>query len=145
MPTLILKNNSKKNNQQGYIVLMALIIISAVALATVLLTINRGATISSSGQAAEQSAQARALANACAEYALQELKDDQNYPGNTTVPLEMGSCSLLPITQSGTTFTIQAQGIVSSMVRKVLVTAEIINQAGQVTVTLDSWQEVSDF
>jgi len=139
-------SNKQKNNEGGYAVLLMVIILTAVAgvIATLLLT--SGFMMSQTSLVSEQSAQAKGLADACAERGLQEIRDDDIYVGNDSVSLSTGDCDY---TISGTSpnKTIQATGEVNiagttdKVTRKVKVETDQINPS----INISSWQEVADF
>lgn len=90
----------------------------------------------------EQSNQAKALANACSEKALESLRENVNYAGNETVNLGQGSCQIFAVLGSGNTNrTVEASGTVNSITRKVQVDIAVVSPQIQLT----DWQEVVDF
>ncbi len=89
-----LPNNGTK---PGYILLITVVIIGAISsaiLASLLLLGNSSSVVSFS---IHQSANAEAYSQACAEYALQKLRNDPNYSGNETKIFASGTCDILPI------------------------------------------------
>lgn len=129
-------------NSKGFIALISILAISAIggtiALGLILLGINSTRT----SLVYIQSAQARALANACAEEALMKLRESIYYSGNETVSLTSGSCQIQTISGTGNTNrTINTTATVSSATRKVQVIVATVNPA----ISLTSWQEVADF
>ena len=136
MPQLHLDNKNK-----GYIVLISVIIISAVgaviAVAIILLALGSG--LSSYSQ--QQSNQAKALADACAEEALQEINDALAYEGTDSLTLGTGTCTYTVTAQIAQNRIITSLGAVGDIQRKVKITIDAISPAINIT----SWQEVADF
>ena len=93
----------KKNKIQisGYITLISVLIVGAVGIAIATSLLLLGLSSSRTSFTIEQSSQARALADACAEKAITSLIQDENYQGNETINLGQGSCDILQITSGG--------------------------------------------
>ena len=152
-------NHYLKDNRSGYIVLMAIIVIGAVAFVSSLLILTISAESSQNSAIIQQSNQAKALANACAEYALDALHQNSAYSGNETLTLGVGNCVLAPINLVADLATIQSIGTVQNTIRKVEVIAQVTvtteetdpeaeppaEPISTITVQLQSWQEVGDF
>ena len=69
--------------------------------------------------AGEQSNQARALANACSEEALQLIRDNTAFTGSGSFSMGQGSCAYTVTNMGGSNRTIVASGTVSTVVRRV--------------------------
>ena len=139
-----LEKNQKKCyniNIQGYITLISVLVVSAagVLIATSLLWLGMGSSLSSFSL--EQENQAKALANACAEEGLQQIRTSTPFAGSGNLSFETGSCSYLVINQGGTNREIQAIGSSGTMIRRIKVNIDAINP----TLNISFWQEVSDF
>lgn len=129
-------------NQQGYIALITVLIISAISL---LIAINAnlfGISESDMGFIKNQASESYYLANACAEYALIELKDNQDYSGEETLAIGAGTCSILKIRGQGNRNRIvQVTGSVYNLTRKIEINIAKIDPEMEI----QSWKEVSDF
>ena len=139
LQSVMIKQNP---TQSGYIILMSVLVIGAVgtAVSTSLLLLGVGSALTSLDQ--QRTTQARALANACAEEALERLRLDTGYNGGETITFDTGTCSLGVIGGSGdTNRTIEATGNVDSVVRRVYVEVASVGPPTDLT----SWQEVDDF
>lgn len=129
-------------NQKGYVILISVLVVSIVGLAIAASVITLGIGSSQTALSSQQSFQARALADACAEHALNELRQSTGYSGSETLSFGSGSCDILAISGSGNTNrTIQASGTVDTLVRKVVVTVAEV----QPQLIVSQWQEVADF
>lgn len=126
----------------GYITLLSVLIVGAVGvvLSTSLLLI--GLDFSRTSLAFQQSNQAKALANACTERALNNLRLSLTYAGGETLNFGQGFCQVVGVLGSGNANrTIEAIGNVENMIRKVkVVLAEV-----RPRILIVSWQEVADF
>lgn len=99
-----------------------------------------GLGFSKTSLALDQSNQAKALANTCAEEALLKLKQNLSYTGNETITLASGTCQIQDVKGAGPNRIIQTTGTVGAIIRKVEVKVKI-----SPSFTLSSWLEVSDF
>jgi hypothetical protein len=124
----------------GYITLISVLVVGAVGVAIALSLILLGVGSSRTSFAVEQSNQAKALANACAEEALQQIRDSTPFTGSGNLTLGQGTCSYTVTSQGGSNRTVTASGTVGTIVRKVTVVINAINPL----ITPTSWQEVSD-
>ncbi len=126
---------------KGYIALVTVLVTGAVGVAIAVSVVLLGLGVSRTSFAAQQSLQARALADACVEEALQQIHDSTPYTGTAGLTLGQGSCSYTVTSQGGQNRTVISTGTVGTIVRKVKVIISGINP----NVTLTSWQELADF
>lgn len=123
----------------GYIALITVLIVGAAATAISLVLLVTGADSQRAALVEQQSIQARSLASACAEEALQVVHDNKAYTGTNTITLSTGTCSYT-VTSTGTsTRTIDTSATVDEAIRKVKVLITI----GATNISINSWQEVS--
>lgn len=125
--------------QQGYIALLAVIIVGAAATAIALVLLTTGTNTQRSSLAEQQSMQARQLAHACAEEALQIVHDTTAYTGTSSLAMGQGNCSYTVANTGAATRAITTTGTVGSVVRKVAVYVTISSSS----ISITSWQEVS--
>jgi hypothetical protein len=123
--------------QGGFMVLLAVLVVGAVALAVALSLLRGGADIQRSTLATQQAAQARQLADACAEEALAQIQSLSTFTGTATVTLGAGSCTYTVTSPGGTTRTITTSGTVNGNVRKLQLSATI-----GTSISVTSWQDV---
>ena len=114
---------------------------SAVGVAITLSLILLGLGASRTSFAYEQSGQAKGLAHACAEEALQRIRDSTPFVGSDTLTFGIGTCSYTVTSQGPQNRTITSSGTVGSIIRKVRIIINKINP----TIKVVSWQEVADF
>ena len=125
----------------GYITLMSVLIVSSIGVAITLSLVLLGLGSSKSSFSIERSAEARALANACSEQALQEIRNLTAYVGSGNLNLGQGACTYTVTDTGGETRLIMATGQVGSVIRKVKVTIDAINPQ----INILTWQELADF
>jgi len=126
--------------QAGYVALLTVLIVGAVAAAIATTLLSTGADSQRTALVVQQSKQARALAVACGQEAVQKIHDNIAFSGTNTLSQGAGSCSYT-VTQPATTIRgITATGTVGTMTRKLTASATV----GTTTVTLGSWKEVTD-
>ena len=133
-----LKNKCYDKNDSGYITLISVLVVGAVGVAIALSLILLGTGSSRTSFANERSNQSKALANACAEEAFQQIRDSTPFTGSGTLTFGQGVCSYTVTSQGGQNRTITTSGTVGTIIRKVNIIINKINPAIIVT----SWQEV---
>ncbi|HEX8762982.1 MAG TPA: hypothetical protein VF733_04475 [Candidatus Saccharimonadales bacterium] len=129
-----------RDQQNGYVALLAVLIIGAASLAVGIALLTTGTDSQRTTLVIQQSAQARGLANACAEEALQQIHDSTAFTGTNSMSLGQGSCSYTVTSTGASTRTIDTTGTVNSVVKKLKVYVTISSSSLSIT----SWQEVSD-
>lgn len=129
-------------SQKGVLTLMSVLIAGAVGLAVGVSLILLGLAYSKSGLAFQQSNQAKALANACAEEALEQINLLNSYTAtNVSLTMGQGSCLYTVANTGGTTRKITTSGTVATIVRKNQITLSALSPS----IIISSWQEVADF
>ena len=127
--------------QNGFITLTSVLVVGAVGVAIATSLILLGLGSSRTSFAVEQSNQAKGLANACAEEALQQIRDSTPFTGSGNLTLGQGICTYTVTNQGGQNRTITSSGTVGSIIRKVKIIIDKISPTIQVV----SWQEAADF
>jgi len=125
--------------QHGYVALMAVLIVGAAATAIALSLLTIGADSQRSGIISLQSKQARSLASACGQEALQQIHDNTAYTGTGSLSLGQGTCDYTVTSTGANTRTITASASVGGVVRRLQVYVTI----GSSSISITSWQEVS--
>src|SRR3990167_10115613 len=126
--------------QYGYITLISVLVVGAVGLSITVSLILLGLGSSRTSFSVEQSNQAKGLANACAEEAMQQIRNSTLFIGSGNLSLGQGVCGYTVTGGVGQSRTIAASGTVGTVIRKVKI---IINQINP-TIQVVSWQEVAD-
>lgn len=133
------KNKRWYNEKQGgFITLISILVAGAVGLAITLSLILLGLGSARTSFAVERSNQAKALANACAEEGLQQIRNSTPFTGSGNLTLGQGTCTYTVTSQGGPNRTITASGTVGTIIRRVSITVNAINPL----ITPTSWQEV---
>ena len=133
--------NYSLQTNQGYIVLITVLVIGAVGVAIAVSLLLLGLGSSRTSFALEQSNQAKALANACSEEALQQIHDSNPFEGSGNLTLGQGACTYTITKLVGQNRTITASGTVGTVIRKVSISLDKITPSINIT----SWQEVADY
>lgn len=123
---------------KGYIGLLSVLFVGAIGTVIATTIMLLGLASSRSSFALVQSNQAKGLANACAEEALQKIRDFLPYSGIGTLSLGQGGCNYSVTKGTGQNRTVTANGFVGSIVRKINISITTINPQ----VVVSSWQEV---
>ncbi len=129
------------NYQKGFIALITVLVIGAVGVAITVSLLLLGLGSSRTSFSLEQSNQAKALANACAEEALQQIRDSIPFEGSGGLTSGQGSCSYTVTKLTGQNRTITASGTVGTIIRKVSIALDKIVP----DINITSWQEVTDY
>lgn len=132
-----------KNVKQvnGYVMLVSVLVVGAIGVAVSVSLLLLGLSASRTSFSLEQSNQAKSLANACAEKALQQIRDLTSFSGTDVLNLGQGSCTYTVTAGSEENRTIEAYGSIDTILRRVKITIDQINPI----VNIVSWQEVSEF
>ncbi len=122
---------------KGYITLVSVLIVGAVGTAIALSLLLLGNGASRTSFALQQSAQSKGLVNACAEEALEQIRDATAYASSGNLTLGQGTCAYTVTNTGGTTRTVTASSTVGTIIRKVSITVTAINPL----ILIGSWQE----
>src|SRR5690348_9220362 len=120
-------------NDRGYIALLSVLILGAATTAIALVLLSTGADTQRSVLVTQRSAQARQLASACAEEALQQVHDTTSFTGTSSLTLGAGTCSYTVSDTGASTRTVAASGTVGSVVRKLTVYVTIGSSSISIT------------
>ncbi len=129
-----------KKYNKGYIALMSVILMGALGVAVMVSVISQGITSSKTELSLQQSGQARVLATACVEEALQIILETATTARTSALTLGTGSCSY-SITKPSTSVIINSTGNYGTLVKRV----QVILSTSSPSIVLSSWQDVSDF
>ena len=128
-------------HSDGYVVLVTVIVLGAITALITSSILILGLDLSRTSLALEQSSSAKGLADACAEEALQQIRDFAPFTGTGNLIFEQGTCSYTVANTGGDQRLTTALGTVGTVVRKVKITSDAINP----NINIISWQEVADF
>lgn len=142
-----MKNLSKKykmcynKNNQGYSLLVILVVISSISILVSTSILLLSVDFSRTSFSNQKSYQARYLALACAEAALQEIRNSTPFTGTDTINIGAESCQYTVTNTGGQNRNIQAQASVGGVVRKLEIDIDAINP----DINVVSWIPVADF
>jgi hypothetical protein len=140
-----MKKHSKPQlatDNNGYVLLLSVLVVGAIGATVAVSLLVLGVISSKTTLAAQQSVQARALADTCAHEAIERLSRDDTYPAGDTITLSTGTCTVDALDGTGTTNrTVQTTGEVGTVTRRVEVTIGDLD----FPMVVDSWEEVGDF
>lgn len=122
----------KTATKKGYITLISTLIVGAVGIAVAVSLLILGLGSSRSSLSLLQSYQAKALVNACAEDALEKVRDSSTYSGTGSLTINGNLCSYI-VTRDGLNTSMTASGSVGTIIRKVSFTFDANGS---------SWQEI---
>ena len=144
---MLQEHSFQNKNNRGFVALMSVLIISAVGVIITLSLLTIGTSYMRSSFALGEGYKARALAEACANVALENIRLDSEYQGNETINFEDDSCGVLLIGEIGGIYTINTYGVVGSFLRRIKVLAARTEdvETMEVSLTIQSWQEMADF
>jgi len=131
----------KITQQHGYVTLLFVIFLGAVGLAAILSIASLNIRAVSTVDDIYKSKQVTALADACAETALQEIRDSSGFTGSGSLSLGNDGCFYSVSNIGGENRQVESTGTVGDIVRKVKVSIDVINPQ----INTASWQEVADF
>lgn len=126
--------------RRGYITLVSVLVVGAVGAAICVSILLLGLAASRNGFVSEQSKQARVLADACGEEALQQLRDSTAFAGSGSLSFGQGSCRYAVTNLGGENRLVMASSTVGVVVRKERAMINKINPLIQVV----SWQDIAD-
>lgn len=132
--------NTTCKSQRGYIALMSVILVGVLGVAVMISVVAQGVTSSKTDLSLQQSGQARVLATACAEEALQTILETGTTSRTSLLSLGSGTCSY-SISKPANSVIINATGNFGTLVKRV----QIILSTTTPSIVLSSWQDVSDF
>ncbi len=88
--------------------------------------------------AMRQSYEAKAVAEACADIALQAIHDDTGYTGTGGTTLGMGTCTYTVTDNGGSTRTVDVSASVGRIVKTFVITTDQVSP----TIHIASWSEI---
>jgi hypothetical protein len=133
------RHNLRYTSRDGFVALLSVLLLGAVGSSVVVSLLLLGLGSSRSSFAVEQSAQAKGLADACAEEGLRQLRENSSFTGTGNLTLGQGTCTYTVTSQGGQNRTITASGTVGTVVRKVTIAIDQLTPRIHAT----SWQEVA--
>lgn len=129
-------------SERGFITLVSAVLVGAISVAIAASLLQLGVQQTRVSLAIQQSTESRALANACTEYALNQLRRSLMYAGAETLTLGNGTCEIETVSGSGNTNrVIQTTAMVGTVVRKIEVNVATVRNI----MVISDWQEVANY
>ncbi len=137
-----MRNKKFKNkNNTGYITLLSVLVVGAIGLSITVALLLSGLSASRTSLTAQMSAYAKMINNACAEEALEKIRENISFTGTNNLTFTLGSCTYTVTNTGGETRTIATSSTVGTIVKKINITIDDINPR----INILSWQEIADF
>lgn len=128
--------------KKGYVALISTIVVGAIGTAVAVSLLLLGTMYSQTSLVVQQSNQAKAITNACAEDALQQIRNNNAYIGTNNLSFSgIGTCNYTVTNNGGENRKIISSGNVNQNIRKIEI---IINQLNP-KIIISSWQELANF
>lgn len=124
--------------ERGFVALITVMIVGAIGVSVGLSLILLGLGSSRTSLSIEQSIQAKAMANACGEEALQKIRESTPFTGSGNLSLSGGTCTYTVASGGGQNRTISSTGVYGTITRKVAISVTTINPS----IVISAWQEV---
>lgn len=135
------KKNQKFNRYEGFVSLLTVSIAGFAATAIGLAIILTSLSSAQSSYTTITGNKAKAMANLCAEKALNEISLNSSYAGNETITVDSESCEILPIEGTAPNLRIKTESTVDNTTRRVEI--DISQVSPQISIS--SWKEVGEF
>lgn len=126
------------NHRSAFVSLVSVLILGAVGLSISVYIILFSLASSKNSLSLAQSAQSRMLANACAESALEQIREVPAFVGTANLTLGGGDCSYTVSNTGGETRNVIVVSAVSGVVRRLTLTVTAINPL----IITSLWQEI---
>lgn len=127
------------SNPKGFAIVGTVLVLCVVIILVAAATALRLANQLGSGTETRQWTDAQRLAEACAEVALQSMREDSAYAGNETVAIGADTCTVRPVL-AGAVTTIQTEATVDGHPYRIEIELDDVE-----TVNVTSWSHVTAF
>ena len=129
------------DNKKGYVMLISVLVLGSVLVSISVASLVMSVSKTKNDIYSLQLFEAKALADACAEEALQQIRDSTVFSGSGSLTFGLGSCDYNVLIGVGENRSINASGQVGNVIRKVQISIDTINPL----INIIFWQEVGDF
>lgn len=134
---VVLRYDKIQRDERGVVLLLSVLIATAVGVAIGISVILGGIILSQGSQAHRESNQAKSLANACADIALQQIRNSTPFTGTNTISISGNNCTYTVTSGAGEARTVTANATINGTTRRVTVQISAINPS----IVVSSWQE----
>lgn len=140
-----MQKRHETREERGYLTLMSVFIIGLTGTAIAISLLSYAANFSRSTIVSEQSFEAMSLADACAESAIMQIKNDGLYAGSEQLTFNEGICQYSVTNDSNVQSSVFSTSTVDVVLRKVKVVVSKTIVGATTTVTSLDWREKADF
>ncbi len=133
-----MRDNTKT---KGYVALITTLVVGATSVLVTTGMLSIGITQTQSAITLYDGYKAKHLADACVEYALQEIRNSTSFTGSSTENFTEGDCTYDVSSNGGEDRDIEAEGIVGDVTQRSLVNLDQITPSINIT----SWEFVDIF
>ena len=134
--------NKHPQKLRSYVALFSVILVGVIGISVATSLLLLGLDFWRTSYSGQQSDQARSYADACAEVALDRIRENISYSGSDSITFSNGSCEIRPIIGAGTeTPTVETRGLVGESLRKVRI---VLNQV-RPQIVISQWLEVAEY
>lgn len=123
--------------KKGFSTLFVVIILGSIALSLAVSISTSSLWSVQSSILTKQENKARSVANACAEVALEAMKQNNSYTGSDTVSLGGENCDYTVTNTGGNSREISVVAVVDNVTRKLEITTDSFNP-----LNINSWKEI---
>lgn len=143
LPKHIMQPQHYENKQKNaYVTLTSVIILGAVAGIIATTALYLSADSARNNATTYSNVSATAMANSCADVAVNKLKDDVTYTGNETITIAGEDCTIVTVLGTGNTNrTVRAEATINDATSRVEVFVNEINP----NTDIEYWEEVGSF
>ncbi len=127
--------------KKAYITIVTVITISAVSIAVVISLIFSSVGAAKIGLSLNNLSQSEVAAEACAEEALERIRNDKNYNSSFNLSLSNANCSASVLKNSDSHFIIRSTGLSGESLSRLLVETS----QTEPKIILNKWQKVANF
>ena len=126
--------------EKGFSTLLVVIIIGSIVTALIIYTTTTSFWSVMGSINDKNSVQSDQLANACAETALEAMRENNSFTGSGNVTIGNNTCSYIVSNPGGNNRTINVTSTMSGVTRKIQITTNAFNP-----IVIASWQNIGDF
>ena len=126
--------------EKGFSTLLIVIIIGTIITGLILYTSTAGLWSVKGSIDDKISMQVEQMANSCAELALEQMREDNNFTGSGSGTIVSDSCNYTVTNTGGNNREIQSVSTINGITKKIKITTDSFNP-----INISSWQNVGDF
>lgn len=138
---LLLDIMKDKTKEKGYVTLITTLIVGSLGILVTLGMLQVGLIQTQTAIVFSDSKKAANLANACAEYALQEVRNNTAFTGSATITISSQDCDYEVLSLGGESRRINSESVVNNATKRIQVDLSAINPL----IDIDSWVFVESF